>query len=103
MTSAEPYASTAYVGIVVVAAVTVLVYLVYRFVRRVETARRRREDDAAARNPANCTCRHDRCDADQDWQDYLDGLPSRALCLPCLYRPAGSECYADFMMRWGAR
>lgn len=100
------YGSTsATVGFVVTVGVLLLVVaVVYYLVIRVERRRERHARDAANRDPANCTCGADRsCDADSDWQDYLDGVPPRVLCLPCLYRPHGSVCYAAFLLEWGAR
>lgn len=109
---APTYGSTsATVGFVVTVGVLLLVVaVVYYLVIRVERRRDRRARDAANRNPVNCSCQlGDRCDADRDWDDYVDYLRDgvaplpRPLCLPCLYRPHGSVCYAAFLLEWGAR
>jgi hypothetical protein len=99
----EPYPTYELVGVVLLVGVLLFASLVVYVVVRLERDRRRREQDVAHRNPANCTCYHDTCDADTDWQDYVDGLPSRRLCLPCLYRPHGTSCYAAYVHEWSAR
>jgi hypothetical protein len=97
--------TSAVVGFAVIVVVLGLVVVVaYHAVIKAERARQRRERDAVNRNPANCSCfANQRCDAELDLQDYLDDVASRPLCLPCLYRPTGSPCYAAFVLEWGAR
>jgi len=96
---------SAVVGFTVIGVVLTLVALVaYYLVFRVERVRDRRARDAVNRDPANCSCFADqKCDAELDWQDYLDDVSPRPLCLPCLNRPAGSPCYAAFVVEWGTR
>jgi hypothetical protein len=96
---------SAYVGFTVIAVVLALVTLVaYHQVIKAERRREQLERESANRNPANCSCfANERCDAEHDWQDYLDDVAPRPLCLPCLNRPADSPCYAVFVLEWGAR
>lgn len=96
---------SAVVGFTVIGVVLALVTLVaYCAVIRAERRHAQLERERVSHDPASCSCfANERCDAELDWQDYLDDVAPRPLCLPCLNRPAGTPCYAAFVLEWGAR